>query len=330
MPSSSARCSQLPRAIDKVPFYVALRKLRDHLIGNLPDLDEAEICFPDLELKVVKKEVKEEKVIPEEPNNWSGMNQSECTLANFDQSATRPFYSQSDMSFNPPFSQSSPPNAGSFSMVKQEKDFNPSEYGMMPSYPNHPSYPSNHSNVSQNQVQCPVPSYPCPPPSVPIAAYSSPPSNYPPMMFGMNMAPMNQNSSSIGPPSTSNTTGMMVPGSGNNMMVPSTNTMMGQDTTSSTFTGNNYSTSLSFPGMNPNFQYPEGVHIKIEPGLADSNSGQNPYSCIQVKSEPGLSDPSSHNPYQDVRVKTEPGTQSNMSGGGHCMFSHSQGSGSSS
>jgi len=52
MPSSSARCSQLPRASDKVPFFVALRKLRDHLRGCLPNLDEAEIVFPDLDLKV--------------------------------------------------------------------------------------------------------------------------------------------------------------------------------------------------------------------------------------------------------------------------------------
>ena len=58
MPSSSARCSQLPRAIDKVPFYVALKKLRDHVRGDNPLLDEAEVCFPDLELKVKVREDK--------------------------------------------------------------------------------------------------------------------------------------------------------------------------------------------------------------------------------------------------------------------------------
>lgn len=52
MPSSSARCSQLPRASDKVPFFIALRKLRDHLHGCLPHLDESEVVFPDLDLKV--------------------------------------------------------------------------------------------------------------------------------------------------------------------------------------------------------------------------------------------------------------------------------------
>ena len=51
MPSSSARCAQLPRAADKVPFYVGLKKLREHLCGRLPDLKESEVCFPDLELK---------------------------------------------------------------------------------------------------------------------------------------------------------------------------------------------------------------------------------------------------------------------------------------
>lgn len=53
MPSSSARCSQLPRASDKVPFFVALRKLRDHICGRLGrHLDESEVVFPDLDLKV--------------------------------------------------------------------------------------------------------------------------------------------------------------------------------------------------------------------------------------------------------------------------------------
>jgi hypothetical protein len=52
MPSSSARCSQLPRAVDKVPFYIALKKLRDHFRGDLKALDDSEVVFPDLELKV--------------------------------------------------------------------------------------------------------------------------------------------------------------------------------------------------------------------------------------------------------------------------------------
>ena len=55
MPSSSARFTQLPRAIDKVPFYLALKKYRDHLCGKLPELRDEEIYFPDLNLKVVPK-----------------------------------------------------------------------------------------------------------------------------------------------------------------------------------------------------------------------------------------------------------------------------------
>ncbi|CAH2221620.1 jg2606 [Pararge aegeria aegeria] len=47
MPSSSARCAQLPRAADKVPFYAALKKFRDYLNGLLPHVDEAELVFPD-------------------------------------------------------------------------------------------------------------------------------------------------------------------------------------------------------------------------------------------------------------------------------------------
>jgi hypothetical protein len=51
MPSSSARCSQLPRAEDKLPFYIGLRKLRDFVNGTLHSLNEAEITFPDIKIK---------------------------------------------------------------------------------------------------------------------------------------------------------------------------------------------------------------------------------------------------------------------------------------
>ena len=51
MPSSSARCSQLPRAEDKLPFYIGLRKLRDFVNGTLHSLNEVEITFPDIKIK---------------------------------------------------------------------------------------------------------------------------------------------------------------------------------------------------------------------------------------------------------------------------------------
>ena len=82
MPSSSARCSQLPRCVDKLPFYVALRKLRDHLRGDLPDLDDAEVTFPDLDLKVEPKkekldpEVKQEATDPETNTNLMSKQQA--------------------------------------------------------------------------------------------------------------------------------------------------------------------------------------------------------------------------------------------------------------
>nr|VZI13428.1 unnamed protein product [Spirometra erinaceieuropaei] len=42
MPSSSARCAQLPRAEDKLPFFIALRKLRDYLRGERSELADSE------------------------------------------------------------------------------------------------------------------------------------------------------------------------------------------------------------------------------------------------------------------------------------------------
>lgn len=51
MPSSSARCAQLPRAADKVPFYAALKKFRDYLNGVVPEFDENEVVFTSSKLK---------------------------------------------------------------------------------------------------------------------------------------------------------------------------------------------------------------------------------------------------------------------------------------
>ncbi|KAH8373753.1 hypothetical protein KR009_009394 [Drosophila setifemur] len=51
MPSSSARCAQLPRAADKVPFYAALKKFRDFLNGLIPHMDESECVFTDQRIR---------------------------------------------------------------------------------------------------------------------------------------------------------------------------------------------------------------------------------------------------------------------------------------
>lgn len=51
MPSSSARCAQLPRAADKVPFYAALKKFRDYLNGVITEIDESEMVFTEPRVK---------------------------------------------------------------------------------------------------------------------------------------------------------------------------------------------------------------------------------------------------------------------------------------
>lgn len=51
MPSSSARCAQLPRAADKVPFYAALKKFRDYLNGAISHIDDSECVFTDPKFK---------------------------------------------------------------------------------------------------------------------------------------------------------------------------------------------------------------------------------------------------------------------------------------
>lgn len=61
MPSSSARCAQLPRAADKVPYYAALKKFRDYLNGAITHLDESDIVFADSKLKKKDVEAVDEK-----------------------------------------------------------------------------------------------------------------------------------------------------------------------------------------------------------------------------------------------------------------------------
>ncbi|CAH0385059.1 unnamed protein product [Bemisia tabaci] len=80
MPSSSARCAQLPRAADKVPFYSALKKFRDYLNGVGPELDENEIVFTYSKLKTFfEPEVKEE---PKDGMYYNEFNQLENNVVN--------------------------------------------------------------------------------------------------------------------------------------------------------------------------------------------------------------------------------------------------------
>lgn len=65
MPSSSARCAQLPRAVDKVPFFQALRRYRDYLNGRLSGpIDENEFIL-DLQLKGFPSKKPEEGEVKE-------------------------------------------------------------------------------------------------------------------------------------------------------------------------------------------------------------------------------------------------------------------------
>ena len=72
MPNSSARCAQLPRALDKVPFYTALKKFRDYLRGDLKELNESEIVFSSVKLSNCVTEYKEND------ENLPAMNGEQC------------------------------------------------------------------------------------------------------------------------------------------------------------------------------------------------------------------------------------------------------------
>ena len=55
MPSSSARFTQLPRAEDKVRFYLALKKLRDYLNGLIPEPAASEVTFPEENFRIIPR-----------------------------------------------------------------------------------------------------------------------------------------------------------------------------------------------------------------------------------------------------------------------------------
>lgn len=84
MPSSSARCAQLPRAADKVPFYAALKKFRDYLNGIVAEIDDNEVVFSFTKLKNyyepdIKEEPKDEVAYF---NNYSSVVDNQDTLEN--------------------------------------------------------------------------------------------------------------------------------------------------------------------------------------------------------------------------------------------------------
>lgn len=65
MPSSSARCAQLPRAADKVPFYAALKKFRDYLNGHVKVFNDSEFIFNDPKYKICcEQETKSSSIVP--------------------------------------------------------------------------------------------------------------------------------------------------------------------------------------------------------------------------------------------------------------------------
>ncbi|KAM7341303.1 thymine DNA glycosylase isoform 3-T9 [Cochliomyia hominivorax] len=73
MPSSSARCAQLPRAADKVPFYTALKKFRDYLNGLIPHIDQSECVFTE---ERIKQQCEQENYKNQQKNTDGGANET--------------------------------------------------------------------------------------------------------------------------------------------------------------------------------------------------------------------------------------------------------------
>ena len=93
MPSSSARCAQLPRAVDKIPFFAALKKLRDFLNGKIDKVEESELVFESVVLgHVPRKEGKtkdQHKNQHEDKNQHNNQNQHRDQNQHIDQNHHR-------------------------------------------------------------------------------------------------------------------------------------------------------------------------------------------------------------------------------------------------
>ena len=76
MPSTSGLVAQLPRAVDKVPFFLGLKKLRDFLNGKIDKLEESEIVFSSVVLSNKKTPTKKEET------DTSSESKPEINLAN--------------------------------------------------------------------------------------------------------------------------------------------------------------------------------------------------------------------------------------------------------
>ncbi|XP_033746442.1 uncharacterized protein LOC117331708 isoform X1 [Pecten maximus] len=178
MPSSSARCSQLPRAVDKVPFYAALKKLRDHCRGDLKELDDSEVCFPDLELKVIKKEDRlKAEGYPDEDNK------AQINLGNGNVPA--PFTNSQPMNgaVGPPGMN----HPGNFMSIKQETPYNSQDYG---------------GSANMFHQQMPAISFPCPSYPISTMAFSGGGNSHPHGTQGMMPLPATTYpSSQVGGPS---------------------------------------------------------------------------------------------------------------------------------
>ena len=62
MPSSSARCAQLPRAVDKVPFFSALKSFLAFLKGEAKEPSHKDLVFEKVVLKNHPKKIQTDKV----------------------------------------------------------------------------------------------------------------------------------------------------------------------------------------------------------------------------------------------------------------------------
>ncbi|XP_041674504.1 uncharacterized protein LOC108102309 isoform X2 [Drosophila eugracilis] len=81
MPSSSARCAQLPRAADKVPFYAALKKFRDFLNGDITHIAESECVFTDQRIRQSSEQQHAETSGKEKQNDKNSLTDHQAGLA---------------------------------------------------------------------------------------------------------------------------------------------------------------------------------------------------------------------------------------------------------
>ncbi|RMZ96384.1 mitochondrial [Brachionus plicatilis] len=94
LPSTSARLLILPTVSDKIPFFAALKKVRDHLNGHLDHIVDEELMFPDFKATCSGRDTNESQL----DDSGDEMDEDTSRLEDLDESKIKKTYRMNNLS----------------------------------------------------------------------------------------------------------------------------------------------------------------------------------------------------------------------------------------